>query len=687
MLPTPDKKVAIIFDVETYFDKEYSLRKMPTPNYILDPRFELQMVAVKVIDLTDKAALVKQVLSDRFNPAPLEEHQIIDGPDFEKWLTQFDPALTTTISFNSLFDNSILAWRYGFVPHTMIDAMGVARALLGHELTSFSLKAIADYMHLGAKGTALQNMMGKRREQIIQEGLWPSFCQYALQDNHLCEQIFLRLYPQFPWSERRLMDMVLRCTVEPRFRVDVPMLEQHLIDVRAAKAQLLVDANNVDPKIIMSTPKFKAALEARGVEVEMKVSPTTGKETPCFAKTDEFMELLQDHADPVVAAMAAARIGLKSTLEETRTDKLLSIATQDWSRWHAGQVLGSIGTDTAVSGNACFMPMPLRYGGAHTHRLSGEWGMNMQNMPTVRGSKGKSKLRQSLIVGPDETVVTCDLSQIEARLSAWICGCGTLIDEFANKKDPYSQLATDIFGYPVNRKLKHPNGELIFPIEGFIGKTGILGLGYGAGKDKFDTMVIQTARKDGLDISKIYSRPLGDKAVDTYRRRYHEIPRGWWTLEQIIRTAWLSGSASQKFGPVTISYGSVLLPSGLSLRYAEPGQRMGEDGRTEYVYRYGKFWHKLYGAKFLENIVQALARIVVMNAALRIRDRGLHTANPRDYFFSLQAHDELVFIVKTKYLDDAKRVILEEMIRRPSWAPTAPIDAELGQGASYGAAK
>lgn len=656
MLPSPPpKKHLIIFDVETYYDRDYSLKKMPTPNYILDPRFELQMVAVKVDD---------------------QPHQIVDGPDFGQWLTQFDPSRTTTVSFNSLFDNSILAWRYGFVPHTMIDAMGMARALLGHELTDFRLKTIATYLGLGSKGTALENMMGKRREQIISEGLWPSFCDYAMQDNMLCEGIFLKLHPQFPWSERRIMDLVLRCCVEPRFLCDVPMLEKHLEDVQAAKAQMLQDADNIERTTIMSTAKFKAALEARGVDVEMKISPTTGNETPAFAKTDEFMETLQDHPDPVVAAMAAARIGFKSTLEETRTQKLLSVAQQDW------------GQSRIEWSGANLMPIPLRYGGAHTHRLSGEWKMNMQNMPTVRGSKGKSKLRQSLIVRDDEAVVTCDLSQIEARLVAWICGCTKLVDEFANKKDPYSILATDIFGMPINRKAKDAAGNLLFPIEGFIGKTGILGLGYGCGKDNFDTMVIRSARKDGLDISQKYNRVIGDKAVDTYRSRYHEIPAAWRILNTALETHWLSGSTGGfKFGPVKISYGNVLLPSGLSLRYADPKIGIGADGRSELRYRYGKFWYKIYGAKLLENIVQALARIVVMNAALRIRDRGLHTVNCGDYRFVLQAHDELVFIVRRSELDNAKKIIHEEMTRRPSWAPTAPIDAELGEGASYGAAK
>lgn len=655
MLPSiPPKKHLIIFDMETYYDRLYSLTKMPTPNYILDPRFELQMVAVKVDD---------------------QPHQIIDGPDFGQWLLQFDPSQTTTVSYNSLFDNSILAWRYGFVPHTMIDAMGMARALLGHELKDLRLKTVASFLGLGVKGDALANMMGKRREQIISEGLWPSFSDYALQDNALCEGIFLNLFSQFPRGERRLMDLVLRTTIEPRFLCDVPMLEAHLEDVQAAKAKMLEDANNIDRITIMSTAKFKAALEARGVEVEMKVSPTTGQETPAFAKTDEFMELLQDHADPVVAAMAAARIGLKSTLEETRTQKFLSIAQLDWGQSRLDWT------------GAALMPLPLRYGGAHTHRLSGEWKMNPQNMPTVRGSKGKSKLRQSLIVRDDEIVVTCDLAQIEARLVAWICGCTKLVQEFANNQDPYSLLATEIFGQKINRKLKDAAGNLVFPVQGFIGKTGILGLGYGCGKDNFDTMVVRSARKDGLDISQIYTREIGDKAVSKYRSRYHEIPASWRILDAALGSAWLSGSAAFRFGPVVISYGNVTLPSGLSLRYAEPRQRDGEDGRPEYVYRYGKFWHKIYGAKLLENIVQALARVVVMNAALRIRDRGLVAVNPGDYRFVLQGHDELVFIVRRSELDNAKKIIHEEMTRRPSWAPDAPIDAELGEGVSYGAAK
>lgn len=642
----------LILDFETYYDKEYSLKKMPTPNYILDPRFETIMLAAKVDD---------------------GEHQIIDGPDVPAFLAQFDPKQTTTVTFNALFDNSILAWRYGFVPHTMIDAMGMARALWGHKLHRFSLKEISEFLGLPAKLDTLMKVEGLNRAAILQAGLWTQFCEYALRDNINCEGIYLKAYPEFPWAERRLMDMVLRCCVEPRFQCNIPMLTDHLVDVKAAKAALIQDAGSIDTKVIMSTPKFKKALEDLGVEVEMKISPTTGKETPAFAKTDEFMNNLLEHSDPMVASLAAARVGLKSTLEETRTEKLLSIASLPW----------------VSSDDAPLMPIPLRYGAAHTHRLGGDWGMNMQNMPTVRGSKGKSKLRLSLVAPPGYNVLTIDLGQIEARMVAWLCGCKTLLEEFAKYDagdksfDPYNRLASAIFGRPVDRKLTGTPDEIM----GFIGKGGILGLGYVCGKDKFDTMVTRGARAQGVDISVVYTRAIGDKAVDVYRRRYHEIPAGWNKLNHIVATYWLSGSASTTFGPVTISNGRVLLPSGLSLNYADPQSFTSDTGRTEYRYRYGKMWHRMYGGKLLENISQALARIIVMNAALRIRDRGLYTVNPRDYLFCLQAHDELVFVVRDEELEQAKQLIHAEMIRAPSWGRDIPLVADVGVGPSYGEAK
>lgn len=656
----------LFLDNEAYYDDQFSLRKMTPAEYILSPQFEEHMWAVKADD---------------------GPHEIIDGPDFPKWLARFNPAETTTVTYNALYDNAILAWRHAFVPETMIDAMAMVRALDGHKLARFSLAHVSEHLGLDAKGDCIHKVKGLRRGVIKADtALWDEFKRYALRDNMNCESIFLHYYPRLPRAERRLMDMVLRCCVEPRFVCDTALLNQHIQDVQAEKAALLTAAGSVDKASIMSTAKFKAALEALGVDIEYKNSPTARdefgepKQIPAFSKSDEFMERLQNDIDPAVAALATARVGLKSTLEETRSQRLWAIGQLAWPKHVAGT-----------------MPVPLRYGGAHTHRLSGDWRMNMQNMPTVRGSRGKSKLRLSLCAPPGHTVVVCDLGQIEARLVAWICGATALIEEFARYDagdktyDPYNRLASATFGRPVNRKLTGTLDEVM----GFIGKTGILGLGYGCGKDNFNAMVIRSARSQQMDISAVYTRAVGDKGVDTYRTRYPQIPAGWRKLSSYIESYWFTPAGDNyfvEFGPVQISYGKVLGPNGLAMEYAEPERKwitdaQGAGGKWEYSYRYGNVRHRIYGAKLLENIVQFLARIVVMNAALRIRDRGKYSACPWAYRFVHQAHDELVFIVPDAELANAKSVIHAEMVRRPSWGATIPLVAEVGTGRSYGEAK
>jgi DNA polymerase len=274
------------------------------------------------------------------------------------------------------------------------------------------------------------------------------------------------------------------------------------------------------------------------------------------------------------------------------------------------------------------------------------------------------------------------LGQIEARLVAWICGERTLLREFAEKLDPYNQLASAIFGRPVNRKLVGTEDEIM----GFIGKTGILGLGYGCGKDKFHAMVVRSARSQGVDISEIYNQSVGERAWRTYRTRYASIPDGWRYLDYAVMDvlAGLSGGRTN-FGPCVLSHRRVLLPSGLTLEYDDLKSPQGD--HRSHTYRYGKKRHTLYGAKLLENITQALARIIVMNAALRIRDKGKMRPDPSAYRFVLQAHDELVFIVPNDELEFAKKLIHEEMTRPPSWGKDIPLVADIGTGASYGEAK
>jgi DNA polymerase len=426
--------------------------------------------------------------------------------------------------------------------------------------------------------------------------------------------------------------------------IDQTVLAEHLASVRAKKAALLAQVS-IEKEELMSNEKFAAALTALGVDPPRKVSLTTGKETWAFSKTDPDFIALEEHDDPQVQALVAARLGYKSTLEESRTERFLSIARLTWP-----------GKDDAL------MPMPLRYSGAHTHRLSGDWNLNVQNMP--RGGA----LRSALIAPPGHVILAADASQIEARIVAWICDQFDLVKQFADGEDVYSSFASKVFERPINKKTD--------PAERFIGKTAILGLGYGLGWTKFQrTVKLQSKAQTGTRIE--LTDDEARKIVETYRTEYRHIPSVWRVLNNNINVL-ATGHGSFSLGPCGFGRGHITLPNGLRLSYYD--LKSVDD---EWTYTFGGKPKRLYGGALLENIVQALARIVVMDAGVRIRKifatYGIQLA--------LQVHDELVFVVPEELAEVCKKIALDEMSRRPTWAPTLPLAAEADFGPSYGDAK
>jgi DNA polymerase len=627
----------LFLDFETYYDDEYSLRKLTPPEYILSPKFELIGCAVK----------------EHGTPS-----RFIDGPDFKAWLSQYDPADTTTVTFNALFDNCILGWRYNFVPARMYCAMRMAAALWGHELRSVSLASVSKYCKLPPKGDEIIAAKGMHRIDLLRSptdpAQWRAYQAYACRDNDNCEGIFNKAYPEFPAQERKIMDRVLRCAVQPSFWVDTKMLEQHLADLEAFKQKTLVAAG-CTIKELRSNVKFEALLKAKGVDIEYKQSPTNPEnKIPAFAKTDEFMANLQDHEDPEVQALAAARLGARSTIEQTRGQRIMDIAKLPWR-------------------GGPHLPIPLKYSAAHTHRLGGDWKINPQNLPSSR--QVGSKLRKSLMAPPNHKVVVADASQIQCRVNAWICGQEDLLQTFRDKGDPYSRLGSYIFGIPVD---KTTHGGFCR----FVGKTGVLGLGFMCGKDKFYNMVLRTARAQGIDpvILKTWTPDLAAKAVRVYRETNHSIVSTWGTLRDILATAWLGMGGPVRFGPCLISRGCVEGPGGLKMRYGNPRIELDVDGKEEFRFDYGARSYKIYSGLFLENIVQFMERIIVMNAMLRVGDRtGAQLV--------LQSHDELVWIVPDQDAKEHLAVAIEEMSKPPSWAPDLPMAAEGNIGQSYGEAK
>lgn len=606
----------LVLDYESYYSDDYSLRHLSPPEYILDSRFEVHMLAA---------------YDFRW-----DRPQIIRREDIPTFLESYPIESTVALSHNALFDMAICAWRYNWIPHGMLDTLGMSRALQQH-LPKHDLGTVAESLGLGTKNKSiLPQVKGMHTRNIKNAGLWPLLCKYGMRDTALCAGIFLKLLPEFPIEERHIMDLVLRCAIEPVFHADVELLRSHLARLRRNKAVWLQEAG-CDRKSLMSTERFKELLEELGVVIEHKISRTTNKPLPCFAKTDKFMMDLLEYSDgpdedtnSKVQTYAAARLAHKSTLEETRAERFLNIASLPWGNGGA------------------MMPVPLRYSGARTHRLSGEMKLNLQNLPR---DKTKSKLRSALIAPEGYKVVTADLSNIEARIAAAFCDEHDLVEQFRNGEDVYAGFAERVFGHPVS-KTTHPTHR-------FVGKVAILSLQYGSGAERFFQMVTTQARGSRMALDR-FDQTLAETTVTTYRNTYWRIARMWHTLDKILATHIFNANEQQhtEIEPVSFKTNTITLPNGMTLHY-EWSER-----------------DKLYGAKCFENICQSLARIVVMQAALRLWQRG--------YRMVLQAHDELVFLIPDADVEAAKATIMEEMTRSPSWMPDLPVAAEIGMGQSYG---
>ena len=601
----------ITIDFETYYDPAYSLSKITTEEYIRDPRFETIGVAVKVGN---------------------DDAQWFSGTKVQtkRWLDQFDWDDAIALAHNAMFDMAILNWHFDIRPKRIADTLSMARALHGNE-TGVSLKALAEFYEIGEKGTEVINALGKRRIDFT-VGEMARYGEYCRNDCDLTLKLFECMAPKFPALEQRLVDLTIRMFTEPVLTLDKNILEDHIIRVQATKAELMSKLN-YDKAELMSNPKLAALLEFHGVEVPMKVSPATGKETYAFAKSDEAFKALLEHENPQVQAIVAARLGVKSTLEETRTERFINIADR--------------GT----------LPIPLRYYAAHTGRWGGDDKVNMQNLPR------KSPLKKAMLAPEGYTFIDCDSSQIEARTLAWLAGQDDLVDAFTRGEDVYKIMASAIYG---------KSTEDITDAERFVGKTTILGAGYGMGPPKFKAQL----KTFGVDMLLSECEYI----IKVYRETYHKIPALWQEGQAAIQ-AMLSGATSPlgKDGVVLVNALGIRLPNGLYLKYPNLRSEMGTKGRPEFLYdqKRGRATipNRLYGGKLVENVCQALARIIIGEQMLMISRRQK---------VAMTVHDAVGSIVPDADADEGRAFVEQCMRVRPKWAIGLPLNCESKMGKSYG---
>jgi DNA polymerase len=314
------------------------------------------------------------------------------------------------------------------------------------------------------------------------------------------------------------------------------------------------------------------------------------------------------------------------------------------------------------------MPIPLKIGAAHTHRLGGDWKLNPQNWGRA------SLIRKAMRAPAGHKVVVGDSEQIEARITAWFCEQWDLVEQFRKGEDVYANFASDIFGYKVN-KVDHPGPR-------FVGKTGILQLGFQCAHIKFRNTVWLLSykyEKEAIDLSE----QEASRIVEGFRNRFGKIKGMWDRLKNVIAFMCQRSIDAEQFmeiGPIRFGRERMIGPNGLQMNYHNLRY---DHASMQWLYEYGDVTHKLYGGKLLENIVQFLARIAVMQAAVNLRKKLL-TYSCR---FVHTSHDELVYIVLDKDVEAVKATLKEEMGRTPAWAPGLPLRASVDSGDTYGDAK
>jgi DNA polymerase len=485
-----------------------------------------------------------------------------------------------------------------------------------------------------------------RREDFSRERL-ARYGDYCVTDVELTYLLFRKFLPVFPKKELKLIDTTLRMFIEPELRLERVLLQEHLQVIQEQKSKLLADSG-VEASDLMSNPKFAEVLKNLGVTPPRKISPTTGKDTYAFAKNDEEFIALIHHPDWRVQGLVSARLGLKSTLEETRTQRFIDIAER--------------GT----------LPVPVKYYAAHTGRWGGDDKINLQNLPSRGENAGKLK---SAILAPEGySIIDSDSSQIEARVLAWLAGQEDLLEVFRKnneeilagvkkkdfKHDPYKLMASQIYGKPTT--------EITDP-ERFVGKTTILGAGYGMGAVKFHAQLKGSEANIDLDEAR--------RIVEVYRRANPAIT-GLWRQAQLALVAMLRDEPAVlgKSGVLSIVplERAILLPSKLMLRYDDLKAQEGEKG-VEFTYKVRKGRTRIYGGKVIENVCQSIARCIIGEQMLRIAGK---------YKVVLTVHDAIACICKDEEIEEAQAYVEECMRWVPKWAAGLPLNCESGVGKSYG---
>lgn len=603
----------VTVDFESYYADDFTLTKMSTSEYVRHELFKVHMMGLKIDDEPTRVY------------APDEIPAALGAIDWSK---------ATLVCHHTAFDGFILKHCYGISPARYLCTLSMARGACP-TLPKYTLKVVAELFALGTKlANRLEDSQGKTN---LTREEFESLAEYCAVDVDLTKALYDRLVASFPTGELELIDLTLRMFCEPVLEVDTALVQEELEEEVSGKVAAVL-SSGVSATTLMSNEKFAELLREKGVIPPTKMKD--GVRKYAMAKTDAGLRELLHHPSDEVRAIVEARLTIKSTIGETRAKRFL---------------------EEAKDGP---LPVYLNYYGAHTGRFSGGNKMNLQNLPRPQYDEYKNlipttgRLRRSLRAPAGYVLAVADSAQIEARTTAWFADQRDLLEAFDQGRDIYCEFASEVFKRPITAADKK---------ERFVGKTCILGLGFGMGAQRLR----ETLLTGGVDLH-LYECA---RVIEVYRGRYAGIPQLWRRLDSALHSMLPDKSKARQGQWKCLTWANnparVRLPNGMFLQYPEL-QMCVDTRRLSFIYK--NVSKDIWGGTLTENVVQATARVIITDQMRQIARR---------YRLVTMTHDEIVALVPELEADEGMKFMLDIMAASPSWAPDLPLKAEGGYDVCY----
>jgi DNA polymerase len=490
----------------------------------------------------------------------------------------------------------------------------------------------------------------------------PGMTAYALQDAKAEAELHRKL-PPLPEREQRI------------YRLDAEINARGIgLDVASAEA-------------------IKRMVEAEAAEARAALTEITGGVVNSISEVVKMLAWLRGHGMPDLPDLRAETVAkvLKSPPKTARKTALRVLGLRADAAGSAVKkidaMLSCVGPDGRMRGLLQY------YGAVATGRWAGRL-VQPQNLPrpemdvdpedfqrlpregikAVYGSDllsvAKSSLRRLLWAAPGKVLVRADLSAIEARLVFWLAGEEKALQLYREKADIYCEMASRVFNRPITKADKE---------ERFVGKTLVLGCGYGMGYRKLQGTIEALGGGTVDDLT-------AEHYVGAYRKAWPRVVAAWCELEQAAARAYssmgrpveaLAGRVAFRCDGSTMR---VRLPSGRVLSWHGVEWNHEEQnliaGRAVASSAERGAFQRLYGGALLERITQATARDVMADAMLAAEANGMPVV--------LTVHDEIVCEVPENSGVAAVKTLLDLMRTPPAWAGGLPLDAEAECERRYG---